>query len=146
MDLTINPIPHRTSFNLRKASWDRYRKEIEDKLSKRRLPTNCQKGEQILCTIIQKAASRHIPSGLHRINTEPVPSEILERMRAGDDLRSRDTTSPALQQMNDEITRTTNEHWRNTWRQFVETLDHKTDPSKTVENYQGNRRKITAKG
>ena len=41
MDLTINPIPHRTSFNLKKANWDRYRKEIEDKLSKRRLPTNC---------------------------------------------------------------------------------------------------------
>ena len=42
MDLTINPIPHRPSFNLKKGNWDRYRKEIEDKLSKRRLPTNCQ--------------------------------------------------------------------------------------------------------
>ena len=66
----------------------------------------------------------------HRSNTEPVPAEILERMRAREDLRSRDPTSPALQQMNAEITRTTNEHRRNTWRQFVETVDHKTDPSK----------------
>ena len=128
--LTINPIPHRTSFNLKKANWDRYSKEIEDKLSKRRLPSNCQKGEKILRTIILKAASRHIPSGRHRINMEPVPAEILEKMRARDDLRSRDPTSPALQQMNDEITRTTNEHRRNTWRQFVETLDHRTGPSK----------------
>ena len=32
--------------------------------------------------------------------------------------------------MNIEITRTTNEHRRNTWRQFVETLDHRTNPSK----------------
>ena len=55
---------------------------------------------------------------------------LLERMRARDDLRSRDPTSPALQQINAEITRTTNEHRGNTWRQFVETLDHKTDPSK----------------
>ena len=130
MDHTINPIPHRTSFNLKKANWDRYSREIEDKLSKRRLPSNCLKGEKILRTIILKAASRHIPSGRHRINTEPVPAEILEKMRARDDLRSRDPTSPALQQMNDEITRTTNEHRRNTWRQFVETLDHRTDPSK----------------
>ena len=130
MDHTINPIPHRTSFNLKKANWDRYSREIEDKLSKRRLPSNCQKGEKILRTIILKAASRHIPSGRHRINTEPVPAEILEKMRARDDLRSRDPTSPALQQMNDEITRSTNEHRRNTWRQFVETLDHRTDPSK----------------
>ena len=130
MDHTINPIPHRTSFNLKKANWGRYSKEIEDQLSKRWLPSNCQKGEKIMRTIILKAASRHIPSGRHHINTEPVPAEILEKMRARDDLRSRDPTSPALQQMNDEITRTTNEHRRNTWRQFVETLDHRTDPSK----------------
>ena len=56
--------------------------------------------------------------------------EILERMIARDDLRSRDPTSPALQQVNDEITRTTNEHRRNTWRQFVEIVDHRTDSSK----------------
>ena len=36
MDHTINPIPHRTSFNLKKANWDRYSREIEDKLPKRR--------------------------------------------------------------------------------------------------------------
>ena len=84
MDHTINPIPHRTSFNLKKANWDRYSKEIEDKLSKRRLPSNCQKGEKILRTIILKAASRHIPSGRHRINTEPVPAEILQKVRARD--------------------------------------------------------------
>ena len=51
-------------------------------------------------------------------------------MRAQDNLRCRYPTSPALQQMNDEITRTTNEHRRNPWRQFVETLDHRTDSSK----------------
>ena len=63
MDFTINPIPHRTSFNLKKANWNRYR-EIEHKLSKRRLPTNCQKGEKILRTIILKAVSQHTPSSL----------------------------------------------------------------------------------
>ena len=129
MDITIN-IPHRTSFNLKKANWDRYRKEIENKLSKRRLPTNSQKGGKFLRTIILKAASRHIPSGRNRIHTEPVPAEILDRIRARDDLRYRDPTSPALQQIHAEITRTTNEHRRNTWRQFVETLVHKTDSSK----------------
>ena len=42
----------------------------------------------------------------------------------------RDLSSPVLPEMNDEITRTTNEHKRQRWRQFVETLDHKTDPTK----------------
>ena len=35
MDVTITPIQHRTSINLKKANSDRYSREIEDKLSKR---------------------------------------------------------------------------------------------------------------
>ena len=30
MSFPINPIPHRTSFNIKKANWDQYRKEIDD--------------------------------------------------------------------------------------------------------------------
>ena len=45
--------------------------------------------ETILRAIILKAASHHIPSGRHRINTESVPTEIWEKRRARDDLRSR---------------------------------------------------------
>ena len=78
MDFAINPIPHRISFSLKKANWERYRKEIEDKLSKRWLQTNCQNGEKILRIIILKAASQHLPSERQRINTEPVSAEILE--------------------------------------------------------------------
>ena len=89
-----------------------------------------KKREKILRAIILKTASHHIPSGRHRLNTEPVPTEILEKMRARDDLRSRDSALPALPEMNDEITRITNKHKRQKWRQFVETLDHKTDHTK----------------
>ena len=46
MDITITLIQHRTSINMKKANFDRYRREIEYKLNKRRLPTNCQKGER----------------------------------------------------------------------------------------------------
>ena len=80
--------------------------------------------------IILKAASHHIPSRRHRLNTEPVPTEILKKVRARDDLRSRDSTPPALPEMNDEITRITNEHKRQKRRQFVNMLDHKTDLTK----------------
>ena len=101
-------------------------REIEDKLSKGRLPTNCQKGEKILRAIILKAASHHIPSGRHRFKSR----FQRDNGKARDDLRSRDSTSPALPEMNDEITRITNEHKRLKWRQLVETLDHKTGPTK----------------
>ena len=65
MDVTINPI-HRSSINLKKANWDRYSREIEDKLSKRRIPTNGQR--DLACHHSYKAASHHIPSGRHRLN------------------------------------------------------------------------------
>ena len=45
-------------------------------------------------------------------------------MRARDDLRSRDPTSPALSQMNDEINQAKNRHKRDKWR-TIKTLDGK---------------------
>ena len=54
MDVIITPIQHRTSINLKRTNWDRYSREIEDKLSKRRLPTNCQNGEKILRALFLK--------------------------------------------------------------------------------------------
>ena len=126
-----SPSLHRSYVNLKKADWPRYTQEIEDNLSKELPPIDCQRGERILRAAILKAASHHIPTGRHKLNhTEPLPSNITDMMRARDDLRSRDPISPALQQMNDEINRATNEHKQQKWRQFVETLDHKSDSTK----------------
>ena len=127
MESSTKPIPHRTSHNLKK---ELYIKEMEDKLSKRRLPTSCKKGEKLLRTIILKAALLHIPSGRHHLGREPVPANIQELMKARDDLCSQDPTSPRLHQMNDELTRETWKHKQQSWRQYVETLDHKSDPTK----------------
>ena len=91
--------------------------------------------------MIQHDDDDHIASGRHRLNTEPVPADILEKMRARDDLRSRDPTSAALQQMNDEKSP----------KQRINIEDKHGDAGpqvrlyQTVENYQGNRRKIIAK-
>ena len=48
MDVNINLIQHRSSMNLKQANWDRYSREIEDKLSKRRLRPATKK-EKIYC-------------------------------------------------------------------------------------------------
>ena len=78
-----------------------------------------------------KLASHHIPSGRHKLDhTEALPADIVDMMSARDDLRSRDPTSPALSQMNDEINQVKNRHKRDKWRTFVETLDHKSASSK----------------
>ena len=123
MDVNINPIQHHSSINLKSENLDRYSRAIEDKLRKRRLPTYCLKEKRSCVPLFLKQHHTTYPLD----NTEPVPTDILKKMRARDDLRSKDSTSPVLQQMNDEITRITSVHNRHKWRQFV---DHKTDPTK----------------
>ena len=56
---------------LKKANWDIYRQEVEAALSKRSLPTDCQRDEKILRTILLKATSHHFHTGRHE---EPVSS------------------------------------------------------------------------
>ena len=125
------PSLHRNYVNLKKANWERYSKDIEEALSTEPNPTDCQQGEKILRAAILKAASHHIPSGRHKLDhTEALPADIVDMMSARDDLRSRDPTSPALSQMNDEINQAKNRHKRDKWRTFVETLDHKSAFSK----------------
>ena len=55
-------------------------------------------------------------------------------------------TSPTMQDMNDDITRITNEYNRQKWRQFMDTMDHKTDPTKlhrTIKTIDGkSKRKV----
>ena len=96
MKMPSNPGLRRTYMNLKNANWDRYRQEVEAALSKRSLPTDCQRDEKIFCTVLLKAASHHIPTGRHRLHEESVPAEILDVMNRRDDLRKRDPTSPEL--------------------------------------------------
>ena len=103
MKTPSNPGLHRTYVNLKRANWDRYRQEVEAALSKRSLPTDCQRDEKIFRTVLLKAASHHIPTGCHRLHEEAVPPEILDMMNRQDDLRKRDPTSPELQRLNKTI-------------------------------------------
>ena len=96
MKMSSNPGLRRTYVNLKKAKWDCYRQEVEATLSKRFLPTDCQRDEKIVRTVLLKVASHHIPTGRHRLHEEPVPAEILDVMNRRDDLRKRDPTSHEL--------------------------------------------------
>ena len=125
MKTPSNPGLRRTYVNLKKANWDRYRQEGEASLSKRSLPTDCPKEEKIFRTVLLKAASHHIPTGRHRLHEEPVPAEILDVMNRRDDLRKRDPTSPELPRLNKAIQNRICVHKRKKWRDFVETMDQK---------------------
>ena len=137
MKTTPKPGLCQTYANLNKANWDRYRLEVEAALSKRSLPTDCQRDEKILRTILLKAASHHIPIGRHRLHEELVPAEILEVMTRRDDIRKRDRTSPELPRLNKDIQKHICEHKRQKWRDFVDNMDHKTDITKLWRTIQG---------
>ena len=102
MKTTSTPGLRRTYVNLKKADWDRYR-QVETALSKRSLPTDCQRDEKIFRTVLLKAASHHIPTGRHILHEDPVPAEILDVMTRRDELCKSDPTSPELPRLNYDI-------------------------------------------
>ena len=137
MKTPSNPGLRRTYANLKMANWDRYRQEVEAALSKRSLPTDCQRDEKIFRTVPLKAASHHIPTGRHRLHEEAVPAEILDVMNRRDDLCKRDPTSPELPRLNKTIQNCIFVHKRQKWRDFVETMDQKTDVTKLWRTIKG---------
>ena len=84
-----------------------------------------------------KTASHHIPTGRRKLYRQQVPAEILAMMEERDDLRKQDTASPRLSTMNDEITKATSDHKRRQWREFVESIDHRTDSTKLWRTIKG---------
>ena len=128
--VTSSPARHRTYINRKKADWTGYRQEIEHKLSSRHLPTDCQKDEKLFRATLLRAASHHIPTGRRKLYTQQVSAEILAMMEERDDQRKQDPASPRLSTMNDEITKATSDHKRRQWREFIESIDHRTDITK----------------
>ena len=135
--VTSSPARHRTYINLKKPDWTGYKQEMERKLSSRHLPTDCQKDEKLFRATLLKAASQHIPTGRRKLYTQQVPAEILAMMKERDDLRKQDPASPPLSTMNDEITKATSDHKRRQSREFVESIDHRTDNTKLWRTIKG---------
>ena len=137
MKTTCTPGLRRTYVNLKKADWDRYRQQVETTLSKRSLPTGCQRDEKIFRIVLLKAASHHIHTGRHRLHEEPVPAELLDVMTRRDDLHKRDPTSPELPSLNYDIQNRIYAHKKQKWRDFVETLNQKIAVTKLWRTIKG---------
>ena len=54
-----------------------------------------------------------------------------------DDLRKQDPASPQLSTINDEISKATSDHNRRQWREFVESIEHRTDSIKLWRTIKG---------
>ena len=134
MKTTSTPGLRRTYVNLKKADWDRYIQEVETALSKRSLPTDCQRDLPYSST--HSSVTPH-PYWTTQTPWESVPAEILDVMTRRDDLRKRDPTSPEQTRLNYDIQNRIYAHKRQTLRDFVETLDQKTDVTKLWRTIKG---------
>ena len=86
--------------------------------------------DKLFRATLLKAASHHIPTGRLKLLTQHVAAEILAMMEERDDIRKQDPASTQLSTMNDETTNVTLDHKRRQWREFVESIDYKTDSTK----------------
>ena len=146
MKTPSNPGLRQTNVNLKKANWDIYRQEIQAALSKRSLPTDCQRDEKIFRTVLHKPESYHVPTGRHRFHEENVAAEILDVMNRQDVLRNRDPTSHGLPRLNKDIQNRICVHKRQNWRDFVETMDQTTNLTKlwiTIKIIDGRAKRAT---
>ena len=67
----------------------------------------------------------------------PLHSYTQEGWVDNNNLRKQDSASPRLSTMNDSITKATSDHKRRQWREFAESIDHRTDITKLWRTIKG---------
>ena len=123
--MTFPEPPRRTFTNFRKARWDSYTWETEERFSNMELPSSCSTGEGSFRRVLTAAAHKHIPRGNipHMIPnlTDSAKRLIDER----DSLRRLDPTNPYISTLDEQITQDIHKSNRQTWIDTVESCSHK---------------------
>ena len=130
---TSSPARHRTYINLKKDDWTRYRQEIERKQNIFQLIARKTSARKFRVTML-RAASHHNATGRRK---QQVTADTLTMMEEGDGLRKQVPASPRLSTMNDEITKATSDHKRRQWRDFVGSIDHRSNNTKLWRTIKG---------
>ena len=100
--------PKRTFVNLRRADWEGFEAEIEEKIASSPIPSSVSKGESTLRQAILKAAKHHIPAG-RRPKFQPcLPPEAVKMAKERDHLRETDPANPQITTLNSQISTLSN--------------------------------------
>ena len=118
-------LPQRTFTNMRKANWEAFWQETEERFGEVGLPPSCSAGEGIFRRILLDASRKHIPKG-HIPNMIPNLSDQTKLLiRERDSLRSQTPTDPNIQNLNSQIQREISETNKQTWINRAESCSHK---------------------
>ena len=137
---------HKCYVNLKKANWPDYQQEIERELSKLPLPADAHSGEKIFRKILLNAAKHYISKGRKKLNSQPLPAEIVSLIEERDRVRRVSPAARNLTALNNNITTAIIEWKQERWRSYVESFDHKTSSNKlwhTIKAIDGRKAKTT---
>ncbi len=127
---TYNPATRTTFTNLNKADWDLYKTETESVFQSLNPPSDVLTDEKIFRSVLTKAAAHCIPSGRHTTNLPFMPPEASNLIKQRDALRASNPTSTQITDINNTIFSIIAEYKRSKWHSFLDTFNHKLDPSK----------------
>ena len=128
---------NRKYINFNKADWKTFQEETEKEFSNLNTPSNVHKAEVTFRSIINKVAKRTIPGGRIKETIPEIPTETLDKIYKRDEIRSRDPTSPEIEQLNREIISEANVHRRDKWREKVNNISCSSKLYKLVKALQG---------
>lgn len=128
-----SPPPHlpKKSFqNFNKANWSLYRDLSDEGFEAVSAPTSVDAGEAEFRAILLRAARRAIPSGNFGQYKPGIDAEVRRLIEERDTIRLTDSSSPELHSLNLTINKTIDNNKKERWRDFISSIDPKTESSK----------------
>ena len=107
--------PQKTFVNFKKANWDDFTAQTEEKFASAPLTTNVHESEKIFRRIINKAAKNNIPAGRIPKIFNAMPTETADLIDERDQIRKEDPADPRIQELNTNINNKIKEHRQEKW-------------------------------
>ena len=124
----------RTFINYKKARWEDFTADIEEKLTNENLPDDVHKANKRLTQIIQLAHKAHIPQGIIKTRNSILPENIRQLITQRNNMRELNSSDPRLSALNTEITKEIQNHKRHLWREHINKVwDYKQNSSMLYE-------------
>ena len=120
----------RSFTNFRRANWDAFKQETEDRFALLPLPSSCSQGEQVWRHAIRKASSHHIPAGYRSDFTPGLDADTIRLVTERDQKRSADPDDPELPDLNRRISVSIADASRKRWLETVSDADRKSNPTR----------------
>ena len=120
--------PRRAFTNFRRANWENFKGETEEKFAALPPPSSCSEGEKIWRKVISSASSHHIPTGYRQNFAPGLNPESIDLAKERDEIRTRDPNDPSLPDINERLAASIADSSRKRWEETLMEADRKSSP------------------